>query len=80
MLGSLNKLWPWKETLSWQTDRHGETVPFEQANVLPQQFAQISGQDPQLILAIFCALGGVCLVLGLEWFATRRAQSAGRSE
>ncbi|MBU1329345.1 MAG: DUF368 domain-containing protein [Gammaproteobacteria bacterium] len=80
MLGSLNKLWPWKETLSWQTDRHGETVPFVQANVLPAQFAQINGQDPQLLLAILCTLLGIALVLGLEWIAARRAQSAGRCE
>jgi len=80
MLGSLNKLWPWKETLTWQTDRHGEPVPLLQANLLPGRFAEISGQDPQLLLAILLALGGVLLVLGLEWLAGRRQQSAGCAE
>ncbi|SFP43220.1 DUF368 domain-containing protein [Pseudomonas borbori] len=80
MLGSLNKLWPWKETLTWQTDRHGEPVPLLQANLLPGRFAEVSGQDPQLLLAILLALGGVLLVLGLEWLASHRQQSTGCAE
>jgi putative membrane protein len=77
MLGSLNKIWPWKETLTWQTDRHGEQVPLLQANLLPDRFAEISGQDPQLLLAILLALSGVLLVLGLEWLAGRLQQNTG---
>ncbi|UTW08736.1 DUF368 domain-containing protein [Pseudomonas benzenivorans] len=77
MLGSLNKIWPWKETLTWHTDRHGESVPLLQANLLPGRFAEISGQDPQLLLAIGLALFGVLLVLGLEWLAARLQQNAG---
>ncbi|MDO9624350.1 MAG: DUF368 domain-containing protein [Pseudomonas sp.] len=80
MLGSLNKLWPWKETLTWQTDRHGEAIPLLQVNLLPGRFAEISGQDPQLLLAILLALGGVLLVLGLERLASRRQQSTGCAE
>lgn len=80
MLGSLNKIWPWKETLSWQTDRHGEQVPLLQSNLLPGRFAEISGQDPQLLLAISLAVLGIVLVLGLEWLAGRRQQSTGRAE
>jgi len=71
MLGSLNKIWPWKQTLTWRTDRHGEQLPLLQANLLPGRFAEISGQDPQLLLAILLALGGVLLVLGLQWLAGR---------
>lgn len=80
MLGSLNKIWPWKETLTWQTDRHGQQIPLLQDNVLPWHFAEISGDDPQLLLAIVLAVLGVLLVLGLEWLAGRRQQSAGRTE
>lgn len=80
MLGSLNKLWPWKETLIWRADSHGQQVPLLQANLLPGRFAEVSGQDPQLLLAILLALGGVLLVLGLEWLAGRRQQSSGCAE
>jgi putative membrane protein len=80
MLGSLNKLWPWKETLTWHADSHGQQMPLLQANLLPGRFAEVSGQDPQLLLAILLALGGVLLVLGLEWLAGRRQQSTGCTE
>ena len=77
MLGSLNKLWPWKETLTWRLDSHGAQVPLLQANLLPGRFAEVSGQDPQVLLAIFLALAGVVLVLGLERLAGRRQQITG---
>lgn len=80
MLGSLNKIWPWKETLTWRVDRHGEQLPMLQANLLPGRFAEISGQDPQLLLAIALALAGIVLVLGLQWLAGRGQQETGTSQ
>lgn len=77
MIGSLNKIWPWKQTLTWRTDSQGEQVPVLQTSLLPGQFAQLSGQDPQLLLAIGLAVAGIVLVLGLEWLAARHPQSAG---
>lgn len=35
MLGSVRKLWPWKEVVSTRVNSHGETVPFIEQNVLP---------------------------------------------
>lgn len=80
MLGSLNKVWPWKETLTWRVDSKGEQVPLLQNNLLPGQFADISGQDPQLLFAVVLAIGGIVLVLGLEWLAGRRPVDNGRTE
>lgn len=34
MIGSLNKVWPWKETLETYVDRHGEVKPLFQVNIL----------------------------------------------
>ena len=39
MLGSLNKVWPWKETLTWRTSSSGENVPVLQQNLLPGAMA-----------------------------------------
>jgi putative membrane protein len=72
MLGSLNKVWPWKETLTWRTNSSGENVPVLQQNLLPGAYGDLTGQDPQLLLAVLLAVGGIVLVLGLEWFAGRR--------
>ncbi|MGL5015995.1 MAG: DUF368 domain-containing protein [Bacteroidales bacterium] len=38
MFGSLNKVWPWKETLETYVDRHGVTKPLLEANILPDSF------------------------------------------
>lgn len=73
MLGSLNKVWPWKETLTWQLDAHGERTPLLQQNLSPAGYAAYAGEDPQLLLAITLALAGVLLVVGLEWFAKRQS-------
>lgn len=72
MLGSLVKVWPWKQTLTWQTNRHGESFPLEQVNLLPWQFAQITGENAQLLLAMALSLCAIILVLGVEWLARRR--------
>ena len=37
MLGSLNKVWPWKETIETYTDSHGVIKPLVEANILPNQ-------------------------------------------
>lgn len=80
MLGSLNKVWPWKEVVCWRLDSKGEQVPLLESNLLPGQFADISGQDPQLLLAVVLAVGGIALVLGLEWLASRLSADSARDQ
>ena len=72
MLGSLNKVWPWKEALTWRIDAHGTRVPLLEQNLLPGSYGSLTGHDPQLMLAILLAGAGIALVLGLEWFAGRQ--------
>ncbi|RLT92622.1 DUF368 domain-containing protein [Ketobacter sp.] len=66
MLGSLNKVWPWKQTLSTRINSHGETVPVEQANLLPHQYLELTGQDPKLVFSLVLMAVAVVLVLALE--------------
>lgn len=80
MIGSLNKVWPWKQTLIWQIGSHGESVAILQENLLPADFAAVSGQDPQLLLATALALSGVGLVLFLERLAGRRQSASSVAE
>ncbi|HUO85545.1 MAG TPA: DUF368 domain-containing protein [Thermoanaerobaculia bacterium] len=65
MLGSLRKVWPWKEDLAFIIDRHGERLPTVQRNVLPESF---SGE---VIVAISMAVAGLILVIALERWAHR---------
>jgi putative membrane protein len=71
MIGSLNKVWPWKEVTSTYTDRHGVIRTLTEANVLPNQFRSITETDPQLLSAIIAAVIGFSLVFAIEFFAQR---------
>ena len=71
MMGTLPKIWPWKETLTWRTNSSGEQVPLTEKNLLPQQFEQISGHDSQLLLSVALMASAVILVLMLERFAEK---------
>lgn len=68
LIGSLNKIWPWKETISTRTNSHGEIVPFIQENISPSNYVG----DNQLLLAIFMAIIGLVLIIGLEKFASKQ--------
>lgn len=65
ILGSLNKLWPWKEVVSWRMNSKGLEVPLIEKSVLPGQF----DGDPQLTAAITFAIVGLLLILGIERLA-----------
>ena len=69
MIGSLNKVWPWKETIETYIDRHGEIKPLYQINVLPNQFLEKSGSEPFFLEAIGFAAFGFLLVLGIDRLA-----------
>ncbi|MGM0769507.1 MAG: DUF368 domain-containing protein [Pseudomonadota bacterium] len=71
MIGALNKVWPWKETLSWRTNSSGEQVALNEASVSPGYYAELTGLDPHLALAVAMAIGGFALVLLVEWFGGR---------
>ena len=71
MIGSLNKVWPWKETLSYRTNSHGEQVPLVQVNVSPTEYAQLVGVDAQLLAAVGLMVTAILLVGGLEFFAVK---------
>ena len=72
MLGSLVKVWPWKHTLTWQTNRHGESFPLEQVNLWPWQFTEVSGESAHVLMSIVLGCCAVVLVVGMEWLARRR--------
>ncbi|MBF9003474.1 MULTISPECIES: DUF368 domain-containing protein [Vibrio] len=69
MLGTLPKIWPWKETVSWRVNSHGEKVPLLQNNLSPSHFESVTSQPAQLLLAVILMLCAIAVVLGLEKFA-----------
>ncbi len=75
MLGSLNKVWPWKVTLETMLNRHGETIPVVQENVLPNTFSQVNNVPAYLSLALVLMLVGVVLVWIMEKLAPAESDS-----
>lgn len=68
VLGSLNKVWPWKKTLSWHTNSKGETSPLIQESVSPFSFEG----DSQLTFAIGLMVIGFASIFILEKIGSKK--------
>lgn len=71
MIGSLNKVWPWKECLSFRLSHEGEQVCAFDKSILPMEYMQKTGQDPQVFQAILLAAFGIFIVILIEKVAER---------
>ncbi len=71
MLGSLVKLWPWKHTLSYQLREDGSQYPVVEEPILPQTYYNLTGNEPEISLAITSAIAGICVVALVSWLSTR---------
>ena len=65
ILGSLNKIWPWKETLTWRINSHGVKVPFNEQSISPFSYEG----DSQLMMAIILSIIGFSVIILLEKLA-----------
>ena len=66
IIGSLNKIWPWKETVTWRINSQGIQVPFNQQSVSPFSF-----ENNQLCIALGLSIAGFALILLLEKLAVK---------
>ena len=60
MLGSLRKVWPWKETIKSYVDGHGDVIPLVQSNILPGQW------NTEILAALSLMITGFLVVLFLD--------------
>jgi putative membrane protein len=67
MIGSLNKIWPWKQTLSWFENSHGDKQPLLQENISPLSY----DGDPKLIWAASLMIVGFLTIYLLERIAEK---------
>ncbi|MFB9055675.1 DUF368 domain-containing protein [Mariniflexile ostreae] len=68
IFGSLNKVWPWKETLTWHTNSKGLKTPLLEESVSPFSF----NGDNQLILAIILMFLGFFTIFILERIGSKK--------
>jgi putative membrane protein len=64
MIGSLNKIWPWKKILTWRVNSKGFSVPLTEQSILP---TNVKG-DNQFTLALVLITIGFVVILLLEKF------------
>ncbi|NJC26926.1 DUF368 domain-containing protein [Neolewinella antarctica] len=65
MLGSLNKLWPWRNAVSYRTNSAGERVPLMEEGVLPINYLE---GDTFVAGVIIAFLLGLAVVFALDYF------------
>ena len=68
ILGSLNKVWPWKKTLTWHTDSKGIKSPLLQESISPFSFQG----DNKLMLAIILMIIGFLTIFILEKVGSKK--------
>jgi len=80
MVGSLNKVWPWKQVTEWSIDRHGEKVAMMQENVMPHTYGNLlEGQfsaatnNPQLAVSIIMIIVGFVTIFVFEKFSNKES-------
>lgn len=68
MIGSLNKIWPWKQVLKTRINSEGEEVTLLDKSILPSSYEG----DNQLVLAIIFIALGIIAILTLEYFGRNK--------
>ena len=68
MLGSLTKIWPWKYTTSYQIKSDGGQIPLVQEPVLPGAYEQLTGGDPEVMLALAALVAGSTVIFLMDRF------------
>jgi putative membrane protein len=66
MIGSLNKVWPWKEITKYRIDHLGNQVPAFDKSVSPDRFLEVTGTDPLVFQAILFSALGILLIVAIE--------------
>ena len=60
MIGSLNKIWPWKQVLSTRVNSEGIKVPLLEKSILPTNF---DGDSQLLMASVFIIIGFFTILL-----------------
>lgn len=72
MIGSLNRVWPWQEVLSYRINSHGQEEAAFTRSVWPSTLAQLDtlnvpfGTEPQVLAVVGLMIVGFGVVWGLE--------------
>ncbi|MCB0444662.1 MAG: DUF368 domain-containing protein, partial [Gelidibacter sp.] len=68
IFGSLNKIWPWKEVLTWRTNSEGIQIPLLEKSISPFAYEG----NPQLTYAIILMVVGFLTIFILEKIGSKK--------
>lgn len=68
IIGSLNKIWPWRNVLSYRENSKGEQVPFIEESVLPGNY----DGEPMIIGVVVLMIVGFLAVFMIERFGAEK--------
>ena len=74
MIGSLRKIWPWKQVLEYYTDRHGELTPLVEKNIIPSNF------DSEVSISLVLFLLGLGIILILSKYGQEHSHAKNHSK
>jgi putative membrane protein len=71
MIGSLNKIWPWRNVMEYALNSKGDQIPAQDKSILPWSYMAQTGKDPQIFQAVLMMAIGVFMVVLIEKIAAR---------
>jgi putative membrane protein len=66
MIGSLNKVWPWKLATSVIQDSHGEIIVLAEKNVLPDVYRLSGAGEPMFAFSLLALVAGILILVVLN--------------
>ncbi|MGL5682384.1 MAG: DUF368 domain-containing protein [Marinifilaceae bacterium] len=76
MMGSLNKIWPWKQVTQTYLNANGIEKVLTETNVSPTMYQAINNVNPQVWGAILMCVIGFLTIWGVERIGNRYRESA----
>lgn len=71
MVGSLNKLWPWKKVVETGYNKYGEEIPLVERSISPSKFQQLFNEDPMILQVTLLMIVGFGLIFLLNFIAEK---------
>lgn len=71
MFGSLNKIWPWKQTIESTINSHGEEISLLEKNILPETYSQLTGMPSQVLYAVIMVVVGFSVIFVIDGIAAK---------
>ncbi len=75
MVGSLNKVWPWRQVTQTYIDSKGNEKTLLDKSVLPNVYEQMTGKDAELVPALILIVLGFAMVYIIEKWSADKSQA-----